>query len=69
MLEGYRHAPAHAVALRSGRTWYVTLGDLPFVVVLLAAVAAAELGYHRRRSSHASPSAFEQERDRAIVHE
>ena len=66
---GERAVIRHAVALRSGRTWYVTLGDLPFVVLLLVALAVAELGYHRRRSSHPSPSAFEQERDRAVVHQ
>ena len=66
---GERAVIRHAVALRSGRTWYVTLGDLPFVVLLLVALVVAELGYHRRRSSPQSPSPFEQERDRAVVHE
>ena len=58
----------HAVALRSGRTWYVTLGDLPFVV-------RAARGVGGRRARLPPPSLvdtrrrqrFEQERDRAVV--
>jgi apolipoprotein N-acyltransferase len=66
---GERAVIRHTVALRSGRTWYVTLGDLPFVIGLLLALVLAELGYHRRRSPRRSSSPFEQERDRAVVHE
>lgn len=52
----------HDVEVRTGRTWYVALGDWPFVVVLLATFAAVSLLDRRR-------SALDQHRHGAVVHE
>lgn len=49
----------HEIDLRSGFTWYTSLGDAPFIVALLAAATASVvLGSRtRRRSGNASPDA------------
>ena len=65
-----RRSSATPSPLRAGRTWYVTLGDRPFVVAAARGVwrspSSATTAVARR---DASPSAFEQERDRAVVDE
>lgn len=44
----------HTVALRSGRTWYVTLGNGPFLVALLLALGATVVA-SRRVTTPAAP--------------
>ena len=59
------------VQVRTGRTWYVRLGDRPFIEVLIVAFAVAELWYRwpRTKSGAAAPSALDEHRDGAVVHE
>lgn len=46
----------HEVEVRTGRTWYVALGDAPFIVVLLAAFGAVHaLAWRERLSARSSP--------------
>jgi apolipoprotein N-acyltransferase len=52
------------VELRTGRTWYVNLGDAPFIAALLIVFAGSWAAARHRRSS-----TFEQHRDRAVVDE
>jgi apolipoprotein N-acyltransferase len=47
------------IELRDGRTWYVTLGDAPFIAVLALVLLLAVSGARRsrpHRSQHADPS-------------
>ncbi|WP_116999868.1 apolipoprotein N-acyltransferase [Desertimonas flava] len=59
----------HEVEVRSGRTWYVALGDWPFIVVLLAAFGAVRALSWRDRSRPSGSSALDHHGDRAVVHE
>jgi apolipoprotein N-acyltransferase len=54
-----------AVELRTGRTWYVNVGDAPFIAALAAVFAGSWVATSRRRRS----STFEQHGDRAVVDE
>ena len=47
--------PSHGVELRTGRTWYVRLGDRPFIVVLIVAFAVPSCGTAGHARSPAQP--------------
>ena len=51
----------HDVELRTGETWYVRLGDRPFIVVLVLGYVAVRVASRR--------STVDEDRDRAVVHE
>ena len=51
----------HDVELRTGETWYVKLGDRPFILLLVLAYVAVRVADRR--------SAVDEDRDRTIVHE
>jgi len=59
--------------LREGRTWYVNLGDAPFIVALIALLGAASYlgrrhsGVRHHRDSGQPTSGLEDQRDGAVV--
>jgi apolipoprotein N-acyltransferase len=66
---GERAVIRHRVELHDGETWYVRLGDRPFIAVSVVAVAATWFAAPRQRHPGDNRSALDEHGDRTVVHQ